>query len=121
VKRKGHLTWIIADGFIPPTSSGVLISHESICIVNCNEAEANIVITIYFEDREPLNLESVMVPGQRSKHLRTSLLENKGEAIPVGVSYAMEVSSDMPIVVQYSRQDTTQAQNTLMTSMAFPL
>jgi hypothetical protein len=43
-----------------------------------------------------------------------------GVQIPVGVPYAIRVESDVPIIVQNSRLDATQAACTLMTTMAFP-
>ncbi|WP_424766833.1 sensory rhodopsin transducer [Paenibacillus sp. sgz302251] len=39
----------------------------------------------------------------------------------VGVPYAIEVLSDIPIIVQYSRLDSTQAENTLMSTIAYPI
>jgi hypothetical protein len=117
----GETHWIIPDAYIPPESTGDLISHESICVLNCNSENVNLVITIYFEDRPPLENILVEVAGRRTKHIRTSSLEKDDEHIPLGVPYAIEISSDLPIVVQYSRLDTTQAELALMSTMAFPL
>jgi hypothetical protein len=33
----------------------------------------------------------------------------------------MEVESDQPVIVQYSRLDSTQAENALMSVIAYPL
>ncbi|OAS82051.1 MULTISPECIES: sensory rhodopsin transducer [Metabacillus] len=120
-KKKGETHWIIPDGYIPPLSSGELTSHESICILNCNENEANIFISIYFEDRNPIERIPVIVQGKRSNHLRTSTLELDGETIPFGVPYSIEVESDLPIIVQYSRLDSTQPGLALMSTMGYPL
>jgi hypothetical protein len=120
-KKKGETHWIIPDGYIPPLSSGELTSHESICILNCNEIEANIFISIYFEDRNPIERIPVIVQGKRSNHLRTSTLELGGETIPFGVPYSIEVESDLPIIVQYSRLDSTQPGLALMSTMGYPL
>lgn len=117
--RETH--WIIPDAYIPPDSTGELISHESICVLNCNNESANLLITIYFEDRSPIEKIPVEVAGKRTKHIRTSSLEKDSEHIPSGVPYAIEVSSDIPIVVKYSRLDTTQPELALMSTMAFPL
>lgn len=118
-KQKGHLQWYIPDGYIPPKSSGELASHESICVLNCYAEEARLEITIYFEDREPLEEIAYTVPGRRTKHIRTSRLEKNGEKIPVDVPYAIEISSSLPIIVQYSRLDTTQSELALMSSIAY--
>jgi hypothetical protein len=120
-KKKGETHWIIPDGYIPPLSSGELTSHESICILNCNENDANIFISIYFEDRNPIERIPVIVQGKRSNHLRTSTLELEGEKIPFGVPYSIEVESDLPIIIQYSRLDSTQPGLALMSTMGYPL
>ncbi|KKI91929.1 hypothetical protein WQ54_12440 [Bacillus sp. SA1-12] len=119
--KKGETHWIIPDGYIPPLSSGELTSHESICILNCNEEAAHLLITIYFEDRDPIEKISVTVLGKRSNHLRTSSLERKGESIPTGIPYSIEVESDLPIFVQYSRLDSTQPGLALMSTMGYPI
>jgi hypothetical protein len=117
----GALAWIIPDGFTPPRSSGSLESHEAICIVNCTGNRASVKVTVYFEDQAPYENIGIVVEGQRTKHVRTDTLEKDGMKIPKGIPYAMKVESDIPIVVQYSRMDATQAENTLMTTMAYPV
>jgi hypothetical protein len=118
---KGHHIWYIPDGYIPPDSSGALESHESVCVLNCNESEADIYITVYFEDRPPIERIHVIVPGKRTNHIRTASLVKDDEAIPKGVPYAMEVESSVPVIVQYSRLDSTQPANALMSVIGYPL
>ncbi|WP_054955251.1 sensory rhodopsin transducer [Paenibacillus dakarensis] len=118
---KGELQWIIPDGYIPPTSSGQLESHESICVLNLNQDEVTVTVNVFFEDRDPLLGMQSVIPGQRTKHIRTATLQKGGENIPTGVPYAMEVLSSAPVIVQYSRLDATQAENALMSVMAFPV
>ncbi|WP_102710469.1 sensory rhodopsin transducer [Paenibacillus castaneae] len=120
-QARGEKHWFIPDGYIPPDSTGALTSHESVCVLNCSSEEALIRITIFFEDREPMEDILVVVPGRRTKHIRTSSLIKEGVPIPIGVPYAIEVLSDIPIIVQYSRLDSTQAENTLMSTMAFAI
>ncbi|WP_138753206.1 sensory rhodopsin transducer [Paenibacillus sinopodophylli] len=120
-QARGEKYWYIPDGFIPPDSTGALTSHESVCVLNCSSEEALIRFTIFFEDREPLEDILVVVQGRRTKHIRTSSLVKEGTSIPIGVPYAIEVQSDIAIIVQYSRLDSTQAENTLMSTMAFPM
>jgi hypothetical protein len=118
---RGERHWIIPDAYIPPTSAGMLESHESICVLNCSSEEALLKITIFFEDREPLEDILCVVPGRRTKHIRTSSLAKNGMSIPLGIPYAIEVISDLPIIVQYSRLDATQAENALMSVIAYPI
>lgn len=120
-QARGEKHWFIPDGFIPPDSTGELTSHESVCVLNTSSEDALIRFTIFFEDREPMEDILVVVKGRRTKHIRTSSLMKNGAPIPVGVPYAIELSSDIPIVVQYSRLDSTQAENTLMSTMAYPI
>lgn len=119
---KGEKQWIIPDAYIPPVSSGELTSHESVCVLNLTAQEVVITIHAYFEDRDPLLGMETIVPAQRTKHIRTSSLEaEEGRGIPSGVPYAMEVISSAPVFVQYSRLDSTQAENALMSVMAYPV
>ncbi|CAM4373916.1 sensory rhodopsin transducer [Paenibacillus tarimensis] len=120
-QAKGEKHWVIPDGYIPEHSSGELTSHESVCVLNCSSEEALLRFTIFFEDREPMEDILVVVPGRRTKHIRTSSLMKEGMPIPVGVPYAIEVKSDIDVIVQYSRLDSTQAENALMSVMAYPV
>ncbi|MCZ8511963.1 sensory rhodopsin transducer [Paenibacillus filicis] len=117
---KGHSLWFIPDGYIPPESSGSLESHESVCVLNCNKEDVTVAITVFFEDRPPIERIEVVVEGRRTKHIRTAGLQKDGESIPKGVPYAMEVEASLPIIVQYSRLDATQPANALMSVIAFP-
>ncbi|MGN7454122.1 sensory rhodopsin transducer [Paenibacillus pasadenensis] len=117
----GSRSWIIPDGYIPPLSSGSLESHESICVLNAGDEPAELELTVYFEDREPLAGIVETVPGRRTRHIRTAGLASGGERIPAGVPYAVTVASSVPVVVQYSRLDSTQPELALMSVMAHPL
>ncbi|MGX1831399.1 sensory rhodopsin transducer [Paenibacillus taichungensis] len=117
----GRTDWVIPDGYIPPVSSGSLESHESICVLNTGTVDALLRITIYFEDRDPLEDIVAEVPARRTKHIRTASLRSGEQLIPPGVPYAITVSSNVPVIVQYSRLDTTQPELALMSVMAFPL
>ncbi len=120
-KPIGDTHWVIPDGYIPPESSGSLTSHESICVLNCASQDAQLLITIFFEDRDPICDIPYMVPARRTQHIRTALLQKEGMSITVGVPYAIEVRSDIAIIVQYSRLDSTQSENALMSTMAYPI
>jgi hypothetical protein len=120
-KAAGATCWMIPDGFIPAASSGILESHEAICLLNCNNSSAEVSVTVYFEDREPLADILIELPGERTRHVRTDTLQKAGEKIPKGIPYAIKVESELPIVVQFSRMDSTQSENTLMTTMAYPV
>ena len=117
----GATQWFIPDAYIPEKSTGELTSHESVCVLNRSSEDAQLSFTIFFEDREPLENIFVIVPARRTYHIRTSSLAKDGESIPVGVPYAIEVRSDIPVIVQYSRLDATQAANALMSVVGYPI
>ena len=118
----GHRVWFIPDGYLPPTSApGELVSHEAVCVLNPGPDNATVRLTIYFEDREPLRELTNVVPGERTLHIRLDRPEHTGgQKLPTGVPYALRVESDVPIIVQHSRLDTTQPALALFTTMGYP-
>lgn len=123
MSKKGTKTWFIPDGYYPPNSTGnVYNSHEAICVLNVGETDANIKITLYFEDRDKLAGFKAVCKAERTNHIRMDKIkDSNGNGVPLGVPYAMMVESDTEIIVQYSRLDTTQAEIGLMTTMAHPM
>ena len=116
----GKKSWIISDGFMSETEKGKYVSHEAVCVLNLSGETANIDISIYFEDRAPLKNFKAVCENERTNHIRLDKIENEsGEKIPHEVPYAIRVESDVPIVVQHSRMDVTQAEMTLMTTIAY--
>jgi hypothetical protein len=96
-KPVGAKVWIIPDSYLPDQSTGELKSHESACVLNLKSRPAKVKLTVYFEDRKPLGGFEVTCPPLRT------------------------VESDVDVVVQHTRLDTTQPALALMTTMAFPL
>ena len=118
----GQLRWAIAEGYIPAASTGPepqMTSHETACILNANDQPAHVAITIFFSDREPAGPYRVTVEAQRTLHLRFNDLKDP-EPVPKDTDYASVFESDVPIVVQHTRLDSRQAENALLTTMAFP-
>lgn len=121
MSRDGSLVWLVPDGFLPERSSGSLESHEAICVLNTGPEEARLSLSFFFEDREPIRDARVIVPPERTRHLRVDAPEQVGGAeVPQGVPYALRLKSDVPVTVQHSRMDTSQEALTLMTAMAYP-
>ncbi len=115
---EGARVWLVPDGFIPEESTGTQESHEAICVLNTSAEQARLSITFYFEDRDPVKDVTLLVPPERTRHIRTDKID--GVEIPRGVPYAVRVESSVPVTVQCSRMDTTQAALSLMTAMAYP-
>jgi hypothetical protein len=118
----GHRIWAIPEGWIPDRSSGPddMESHETVCFLNTADQDANVDITIYFTDREPAGPYQVVVPARRTVHLWFNDLDDP-EPIPLATDYASLITSDIPVVVQHTRLDSRQAENALITTMAFPV
>ncbi|GAA0890802.1 sensory rhodopsin transducer [Fulvivirga kasyanovii] len=117
----GKKTWIIAEGYIPSYSHGPepqFTSHETACILNTSKQDAHIKITIFYSDKAPIGPYEVTVPAQRTKHLRFNELKDP-EPIPKDTDYASVIESDIPVVVQHTRLDSRQAENSLLTTIAY--
>lgn len=120
--RIGSRRWAIAEGYIPSWSNGPkpeFESHETACILNASDTDAHVEITVYFADREPVGPYRVEVPARRTKHVRFNDLSDP-EPVPRATEYAALLVSDVPVVVQHTRLDSRQAENALMTTVAFP-
>ena len=118
----GRTRWVIAEGYLPAWSHGPepqLQSHETCCLLNTGDAPVNVEIMLYFEDRDPVGPYALVLDARRTKHLRFNDL-NDPAPVPVDTPYASVITADAPIVVQHSRLDSRQAENALMTTIAFP-
>jgi hypothetical protein len=117
----GKKLWVIPEGYIPSRSQGPspeMESHETACLLNTGDDRADVTLTIYFSDREPVGPYRVQVPARRTLHLRFNDL-SEPERIPVGTDYACVLQSSVPIVVQHTRLDSRQSANALMTTIAY--
>ena len=117
----GRRRWAIAEGYIPDRSNGPepeFTSHETACLLNAGDREARVEITVFFSDREPAGPYTVTVPARRTKHVRFNDLKDP-EPIPLGTDYASVIESDVPIVVQHTRLDSRQAENALLSTIAY--
>ena len=113
----GKRRWAIAEGYIPPESTGsgrALESHETACILNAGDVDAQVTITVFYADREPHAPYRLTVPARRTAHVRFNDL-----GVPKGTDYASVIESDVPIVVQHTRLDSRQAELALLTTVAY--
>lgn len=106
----GAKVWYFADGFLPKKSQGSkLEAHEALMVLNTNPQPAHLKLDIYFEDREPAKDIEITVGAERSTFFRMDNPEQIGGVrIPPLTQYGLRVRSDVPIVVQFGRLDTTQ-------------
>jgi hypothetical protein len=90
----GHKIWVIPEGYIPGKSTGPspeFTSHETACILNAGDTEANIEITIYFTDKDPVGPYKIKLAARRSIHLRFNDLKEPEEIPEIRI---MQVFSD---------------------------
>ncbi len=121
MKPIGHRRWAIAEGYIPAESTGPepqMLSHETVCILNAGDEDAHVEITIFYADREPVGPYRLTVGARRTVHARFNDLDDP-ETIPQDTDFASVIASDVPIVVQHTRLDSRQAENALLSTMAF--
>lgn len=121
-KPIGAREWVIAEGYIPPESHGPqpqMLSHETVCILNASDEDANVEITIFYKDREPVGPYKLTVAARRTRHVRFNDLRDP-EPIPRDTDYSSVIRSDVPIVAQHTRLDSRQAQNALLSTIAYP-
>jgi len=117
----GATRWAIAEGYIPAWSHGPepqMTSHETVCLLNATDREAHVAITIFFADREPAGPYELTVPARRTRHVRFNDLRDP-EPIPRDTDYASVIESDVPIVAQHTRLDSRQAENALLSTIAY--
>jgi hypothetical protein len=72
MSQPGSRTWFFPDSDIPPAGEMEPRGHESLVMLNPNDADAEVVITVYFEGREPDVLTSLDVGARRVRCIRTS-------------------------------------------------
>ncbi|MCA1665385.1 MAG: sensory rhodopsin transducer [Myxococcales bacterium] len=69
----GRRRWAIAEGYLPEGSHGpepAMSSQETACLLDANEEEAHVTMTVYFEDRDPAGPYRLPVPPRRTLHVR---------------------------------------------------
>lgn len=111
MSSSGAKVWVFADGWLPrknPCPSG-LEAHEALMILNTGTVPAQVRLDFYFDNQEPVKDVSVKVAPERVICLRLDHPDEIGGlVIPPMTQYALRVRSDVNVVVQFGRLDTTQ-------------
>ena len=116
----GRKRWAIAEGYIPSesvSSERALVSHETACILNAGDKDAQIALTVFYTDREPV-VYRITVAARRTLHVRFNDLDNP-QPIPKDTDFSSVFESDVPIVVQHTRLDSRRAEISLLSTMAY--
>ena len=108
----GSKLWFVADGWLPrksKTAETGYEGHEAIMILNCGDRPAQILMDMYFEDRDPIEGIRLTVPARRIKCFRMDHpAEIGGVEIKRLEQYALRFRSDVEVIVQYGRMDVSQ-------------
>jgi hypothetical protein len=118
----GQTVWVVPGGWIPASGTGrepEFTSRDELWLLNTGPQPAEIVITVYWQDRAPVGPYELRVEAERVRSVRVNDLIDP-EALRLEEPYALVVRSRTPIVVQVARYDTRQAEQTMSWSLAHP-
>ena len=116
----GKKNWIIPDCELPPEGEGVLKGHESVIVVNDTNKTAHIKVKIFYVDKPCYDKIEWVVEPQRVRCFRmNNTTDMCGYVVEKETQYAMKLSSDVKIVVQYGRLDNRQTNLAYYTTLAF--
>lgn len=110
--KGGAKVWYIPDGWLPFQNKEIntgFEGHEAIIILNCQEKDAEIMMDIYFEDKDPIKDIKLVVQAKRVKCFRIDHPEEiNGVKIDRLCQYAMRFKSNIEVIIQYGRMDISQ-------------
>lgn len=117
----GDTRWEIPAGHVPVDSTGPepeMVSHDKLCLLNTGDEMATLEVILYYADGHEAGPYPLSVAGERVRHVRINDLIDP-YAPPLGRDYGIVVESNVPVVVQFSRQDTRQAENATLSTVAY--
>lgn len=116
----GKKIWVLPDCELPKAGEGIAKGHESIIIVNDSDTDAEISVKLFFTDKDANNDIKWTVGAGKVKCFRTNNIDDMcGFKVPFETQYAMKLTSNCNIVVQYGRLDNTQANLAFYTTMGY--
>lgn len=116
----GKKNWIIPDCELPPAGEGELKGHESVIIVNDNDFDVKISVTLFFTDKPCVDGIEWLVKAKTVKCFRMNNLSDMcGYAVPLCEQYAMKLAANGKIVVQYGRLDNRQTNLAYYTTLGY--
>lgn len=111
----GSRAWAFPGGHIPAESVGhepEATSREELCLLNIGEEGAAVEVVIHHHDGDPVGPYPLSVEAGRVRHVRINDLIDP-QAVPLGVPFGVVVRSDVPIVAQMVRVDTSSGSRAL--------
>jgi hypothetical protein len=119
--KTGHKIWVISGGHIPLLSTGTepaFTSRDTICVLNINTQQAKLSIMIYYEEDPPAGPYKIELAASCVRHIRFNDLV---DPLPLALDkkFAAVIECDLPVVVQFTRMDTSRPQLAGFTTMAY--
>lgn len=117
----GKEHWAFSGGIIPIKSTGKepdFISQDKVSILNTGEKDALVKLTLYFTKGKPVSDYQIEVKSERVRKFRINDLIDP-HAIELGVPYGCFIESNVPIVVQHTKQITSQNELAIMGTIAY--
>lgn len=117
----GETRWTIPGGHAPVDSTGPepeMVSRDELWVLNAGDEMASVEFTLYYADGREAGPYSLTVAGRRVRHVRVNDLIDP-YAPPLGEDYGVVAESNVPVVVQFSRQDTRRDENATLSTTAY--
>lgn len=118
---KKTVKWIIPGGKIPLASTGPepeFTSRDGLSFLNTGLEDADLQITVLYEDREPVGPYEIRVNSRRMRAVRMNDLIDP-EALFLDVPYSAVIEAPEGVIIQFTRQDTSQKALALAGGMAY--
>ena len=116
----GKKNWIIPDCELPREGVGELLGHESVIVVNDNDEDVIINVTLFFTDDPCYEGIVWKVKGKSVRCFRMNNISDMcGYKVPLETQYAMKLESSGNIVLQYGRLDNRQTNLAYYTTLGY--
>lgn len=116
----GKKNWIIPDCELPQAGEGVLKGHESVIIVNDNDKDVTIKVTLFFVNDPCYDKIEWKVKAKSVRCFRMNNPDDmSGYVVPFETQYAMKIEADKKIVLQYGRLDNRQTNLAYYTTLGY--
>jgi hypothetical protein len=121
VKTFGRKRWVIPGGHVSLHSTGlepVFTSLDKLSILNTSDKNVTVKLTIFYEKPDPVEGYEVEIPARRVRSVRFNDLIDP-QAMPLDTPYACIVEATSPVVIAFSRLDSGQRENAMLSTIAF--
>lgn len=117
----GDTEWLIPGGHVPVDSTGPepeMVSHDRLTLLNAGGELSAVEITLRYAEGREAGPYRITVAPERLRHVRINDLIDP-YAPPLGRAYAVSIEASAPVLVQFGRTDSRQAENATVSTMAY--